>query len=50
MDDINQARPHQGINHAIPGASATPADPQSRRAVVSLQVVGGLHHDDRLAA
>jgi len=51
VDYFNQARPHQGINQAIPAAAEMRADPcQRSRTIVSKQVLGGLHHDYRLAA
>ena len=47
---FTNVRPHQGINQAIP-ASERMADPgQSERPIVSLPMVGGLHHDYRRAA
>ena len=50
-DYFNQARPHQGIKQAMPAATETPADSsQSSRRIVSLPVLGGLHHDFRCAA
>jgi transposase InsO family protein len=51
VNDFNQARPHQGIKQAIPAASDTTADPrQSGRRIVCLPILGGLHHDYRVAA
>src|ERR1700730_7823741 len=43
---FNQARPHQGIQQQIPEAG-TPAGPLERKqkTVISIPVLGGLHHD-----
>ncbi len=47
---FNTARPHQGIGQAIPSAFglASPARPAGP--IVSIPVLGGLHHDYRRAA
>jgi len=47
---FNTARPHQGIGQAIPSAfgPASPARPAGP--IVSIPVLGGLHHDYRRAA
>ena len=51
VDDVNHARPQQGIDQAIPGISQRQPDvAQGSQTIVSLPIVGGLHHDDRLAA
>ena len=50
-DYFKHARPHQGINQAIPGASETTArSGQGSQTIVSLPILGGLHHDYRFAA
>jgi len=47
---FNRARPHQGIGQAIPTARG-PASPSCPSApLVSIPVLGGLHHDYRRAA
>lgn len=51
VDNFNQARPHQGLKHVIPATAEMAPDPcQSTRNIVSLPILGGLHHDYRLAA
>jgi transposase InsO family protein len=51
VDYFNHARPHQGINQAIPGASETTAQSgQGSQTIVSLPILGSLHHDYRFAA
>ena len=51
VDYFNHARPHQGINHAIPDASVTMAQSgPGSQTIVSLPILGGLHHDYRFAA
>jgi putative transposase len=47
---FNTARPHQGIGQAVPSASepALPSHPAA--SIVSIPVLGGLHHDYRRAA
>ncbi len=43
---FNQARPHQGIQQKIPEPSALSASPPDQRhKVISVPVLGGLHHD-----
>jgi putative transposase len=48
---FNQARPHQGLQQKIPDSSAlsTPL-PNQPNQVISLPVLGGLHHDYQRAA
>jgi putative transposase len=51
VDYFNHVRPHQGIKQAIPAASEMmPAPCQSRRNIAATPILGGLHHDYRLAA
>jgi transposase InsO family protein len=47
---FNTARPHQGLGQAVPSASgpAPPAHPAAP--IVSIPVMGGLHHDYRRVA
>ncbi len=45
---FNTARPHQGIGQKVPDGS--PASPTTGGAVVEVPVLGGLHHEYRLAA
>lgn len=45
---FNLARPHQGLDQKIP--AATPARPARVSSVVATPVLGGLHHDYRVAA
>ncbi|GAB4420947.1 MAG: integrase core domain-containing protein [Anaerolineae bacterium] len=48
---FNRARPHQGINQQTPEPPvAVHAAADERNAVVSIPVLGGLHHDYRWAA
>jgi len=48
---FNRARPHQGIDQQIPDPPpAAPLPENSRRQVVGLPILGGLHHDYRWAA
>ena len=48
---FNHARPHQGINQAIPARSpAVERQGASARRVVARPVLGGLHHDYRRVA
>jgi putative transposase len=43
---FNQARPHQGLQQRIPDLPALSAPPQKRpNQVISISVLGGLHHD-----
>ena len=44
----NRARPHQGIDQAIP--EGAPGIDRADGKVISLPVLGGLHHDYRRAA
>ena len=45
---FNDARPHQGIGQRVPGGPPEP--PAVGASVVEIPVLGGLHHDYRLAA
>ncbi len=45
---FNEARPHQGIGHRVPGGQALVAD--VTKPIVARPVLGGLHHDYRRAA
>jgi putative transposase len=45
---FNQARPHQGLQQKIPDSTAHSAPPPNQ--VISLPVLGGLHHDYQRAA
>jgi len=45
---FHQARPHQGLQQKIPDSSAPSASPPNQ--VISLPVLGGLHHDYQRAA
>jgi putative transposase len=47
---FNTARPHQGIGQRVPDKSITPSDEYSGGTVVSVPVLGGLHHEYRVAA
>ena len=48
---FNRARPHQGIHQQIPNPLGIICLPEhERNDVVSLPVLGGLHHDYRWAA
>ena len=48
---FNYSRPHQGIDQQIPCQSTCPDMPPAGVQVVSVPVLGGLHHDyQRLAA
>ena len=47
-DYHNHARPHQGIDQRIPQARRDPTNSGDR--VVEIPILGGLHHDYRLAA
>jgi len=47
---VNTARPHQGIGQAIPEAIAHMGTPATAAPIVSIPVLGGLHHDYRRAA
>jgi hypothetical protein len=44
---FNEARPHQGIGQLVPAGASTAARGGQ---VISLPVLGGLHHDYRRAA
>ena len=50
VDDYNHARPHQGINQTPPQGVAQEVRDPNNRLVVSVPVLGGLHHDYRHAA
>jgi transposase InsO family protein len=48
---FNRARPHQGINQAIPDEEAVLQHPHEGTGnVISLPILSGLHHDYRLVA
>ena len=48
---FNQVRPHQGIKQHIPEHSGEPGPLDRQRGkILSLPVLGGLHHDDRRSA
>jgi putative transposase len=48
---FNQARPHQGLQQKIPDSSALSTPPPNQpNQVISLPVLGGLHHDYQRAA
>ena len=47
---FNTARPHQGLSQKIPAPVVTPSLAVDRRTVVTLPILGGLHHDYRFAA
>jgi putative transposase len=48
---FNQARPHQGIRQQIPEPNVVPIPPDYEGGkVLSLPVLGGLHHDYRRSA
>ena len=48
---FNQARPHQGLQQKIPDPSAlSTLPPNQLNQVISLPVLGGLHHDYQRAA
>ena len=47
---FNPARPHQGLSQRIPAPVSPRASPRDDGKVVSLPILGGLHHDYRLAA
>jgi len=42
---FNDSRPHQGIDQQIPSLSVCSDMPSAKGQVVSIPVVGGLHHD-----
>jgi hypothetical protein len=44
------ARPHQGLGQRIPNADGVGPTPESGGKVIALPVLGGLHHDYRMAA
>jgi putative transposase len=48
---FNQARPHQGIQQQVPQGEVTfvPPDQRSNR-IISVSVLGGLHHEYRRVA
>jgi transposase InsO family protein len=47
---FNPARPHQGLSQRIPAPAAPRTGPRDDAKVVALPILGGLHHDYRLAA
>ena len=47
---FNAARPHQGLGQAIPGAPRPPPLTRSAAPIVSIPILGGLHHDYRRAS
>ncbi len=46
----NSARPHQGLGQAIPGAPGPAPRSRSAAPIVSIPILGGLHHDYRRAS
>jgi putative transposase len=51
VDYFNRARPHQGIGQQIPDRSGEPVPLDHQRGkILSLPVLGGLHHDYRRSA
>jgi putative transposase len=49
-DDFNRSRPHQGLFQRIPNPEVSRLNLRPVRTVVSVPVLGGLHHDYRWAA
>jgi hypothetical protein len=51
VEYFNRARPHQGIRQQVPQGEVTtvPPDQQSNR-IISVSVLGGLHHEYRRIA
>jgi putative transposase len=48
---FNEARPHQGIQQQVPARVASPAPLDQRgNRIISVPVLGGLHHDYRRVA
>jgi transposase InsO family protein len=47
---FNPARPHQGLSQRVPAAIASRASLRDEGRVIALPILGGLHHDYRLAA
>ncbi len=47
---FNRARPHQGLSQRIPAAAVSRLVSGVGSKVVALPLLGGLHHDYRLAA
>ena len=48
---FNQARPHQGLEQALPIAPATTLPAEARNGQIkAVPVLGGLHHDYHQAA
>jgi len=48
---FNEARPHQGIHQQVPQGEVTSLPPdQWRNRIVSVPVLGGLHHEYRRIA
>lgn len=50
VDYFHLARPHQGIDQSLPKGLARDARGPSEGTIVSVPVLGGLHHDYRRAA
>jgi putative transposase len=42
---FNRARPHQGINQLIPCLAEQPEEQSAKGEIITLPVLGGLHHD-----
>jgi putative transposase len=48
---FNEARPHQGIHQQVPQREVTSIPPDLRRdRIISVPVLGGLHHEYRRVA
>jgi putative transposase len=48
---FNQARPHQGIRQQVPQGEVTSVPPDQRgNRIISVPVLGGLHHEYRRVA
>lgn len=47
---FNPARPHQGLSQRVPAVIASQASLRDEGKVIALPILGGLHHDYRLAA
>ena len=51
VEYFNEARPHQGIQQQVPQGKVTSVPPDQRgNRIISVPVLGGLHHDYRRAA